>query len=399
MKKIKAALAFLLLVSIATTLAGCLMLKDTVVETITVPPIAEQTEAEYSDKLEEVIEILDKYYIDGYDTSELDDYLAEAAVAASGDRWSYYMTAEEYASNLESENNAYVGIGVTVQLVHEDDPGYTIIDVTPNGSAEEAGILIDDVIVAVEGQNAIELGMDQLKNLIRGEEGTDVTLTILRGGVEFDVTITRKTIQIVVVTYELLENHIGYIKLSQFSHDTANMTIAAIEDLLAQGATALVFDLRFNPGGFKYELVKLLDYLLPEGPLFRSVDYEGNEEVDYSDESCLELPMSVLINEDSYSAAEFFAAALQEYEWATIIGTQTTGKANYQQTFVLSDGSAIAISTGHYQTPNGVTLEGIGVTPNVIIEVDEQTYYDLYYNRVQTQDDEQLQAAIAAVKE
>ena len=176
-------------------------------------------------------------------------------------------------------------------------------------------------------------------------------------------------------------------------------TIAAIEDLRAKGAKSLIFDLRFNPGGMKTELVTILDYLLPEGPLFRSVDYQGHEEVDYSEESCLEMPMAVIINDDSYSAAEFFAAALQEYDWAEIVGTKTCGKANYQQTFRLSDGSAVAVSTGHYQTPNGVTLADVGVTPDVIVEVDEETYWNLYYEKVEKADDAQLQAAISLLAE
>ena len=167
--------------------------------------------------------------------------------------------------------------------------------------------------------------------------------------------------------------------------------------MIAQGATALIFDVRFNPGGYKHELVEVLDYLLPEGPLFRSVDYLGKEEVDYSDESFIDLPMAVLVNEDSYSAAEFFAVALQEYGAAVVVGTQTSGKANYQQTFRLSDGSAVAISTGHYQTPNGVTLAGVGITPDIPIPVDDETYANLYYEKVSKADDAQLQAAIAAL--
>lgn len=360
-------------------------------------PVPATTEANYDKKLEEIVAILDRYYIDGYDTSALGDYLAEAAIAATGDRWSYYMTAEEYADSVETNNNAYVGIGVTVRLANEGDNGYTITAVNEGGAADDAGLLVGDIIVAVEGENAIEIGMDETKNRIRGEEGTQVTLTIQRGDGTFDVTLTRKTVPIQVVTTQLLENTVGYIKLSQFTHDTASMVIEAIENLRKDGATSLVFDLRFNPGGYKNELVELLDYLLPEGPLFRSVSYSGKEEVEYSDASCLDLPMAVLVNGDSYSAAEFFAAALQEYDRATVVGTQTCGKANYQQTFVLSDGSAIAVSTGHYQTPNGVTLEGIGVTPDVVVEIDEETYYSLYYDMVDYADDEQLQAAISAV--
>lgn len=356
-----------------------------------------ETEANYNEKLEEIVAILDRYYIDGYDTSALGDYLAEAAIAATGDRWSYYMTAEEYASSVETSNNAYVGIGVTVQLANEDDNGYTITVVNEGGAAYDAGLQVGDIIVAVEGESTIGLGMDETKNRIRGEEGTQVTLTIQRGEGTFDITLTRKTVPIQVVTSQLLEQNVGYIKLSQFTHDTASMVIEAIESLRKEGATSLIFDLRFNPGGYKNELVDLLDYLLPEGPLFRSVTYSGQEEVDYSDDSCLEMPMAVLVNGDSYSAAEFFAAALQEYDWATVVGTQTCGKANYQQTFVLSDGSAISVSTGHYQTPNGVTLEGIGVTPDVVIEIDDETYYSLYYGKVDFADDAQLQAAISAV--
>ncbi len=393
MKKI---IALLLMTSILLSMAGCLMEPEQR-ETISVPPISEKTGSAYQKKVDEIVDLFEKYYIDEYDESALEDYLAAAAVLASGDRWSGYMTKDEYAESIEEDNNEYVGIGVTVQLLEEDDEGFTIIDVTPNGAAMEAGVQIEDMIIAVEGENAVELGMDGVKNMIKGEEGTDVTITFKRGTETFDLTITRKKIEIQVIDYKLLDDGVGYIKLSQFTKKTSTMTIAAIEYLREEGATSLVFDMRFNPGGFKHELVSLLDYILPEGPLFRSVDYTGKEEIDNSDKNCLEMPMAVLINDQTYSAAEFFAVALQEYNWATIVGTKTTGKANYQETFKLSDGSAVRISTGHYQTPNGVTLEGLGVTPDVIVEVDEEIYYDIYYDRAEN--DPQLQAAISAVTE
>ena len=357
----------------------------------------EPQEEAYKQKLDEILALLDQYYVDDYSDDELGDYLAEAAIASTGDRWSYYISAADYAAYQESNANAYVGIGVTIQMINEDDPGFTIVSVSHNSPAEAAGLQIDDMIVAVEGENAVEMGMSEAQHRVRGEEGTDITITVLRDGKEFDVTITRQTIEIEVVVFELLENNVGYIKINNFDTHSSRDAIAAIEALIAQGADRLVFDLRFNPGGMKHELVALLDYLLPEGPLFRSVDYKGEEEVDYSDADCLDLPMAVLINDDSYSAAEFFAAALQEYEAGVIVGTKTCGKANYQQTFRLSDGSAIAISTGHYQTPHGVTLADVGVTPDVIVEVDEQTYLALYYEKVAHEDDEQLQAAIAAL--
>ncbi len=353
--------------------------------------------SDYEEKLEEILFLLENYLVDGYDPENLDDLLAQAMIASTGDRWSYYVSAEEYDAYVEDSNNAYVGIGITIQYVSEEDPGFTIVSVSANSPAYEAGLENGDILTHVEGQSVVALGMDGAKNLVRGEEGTDVTLTVLRGERSFDVVVTRRLIEVEVVAYELLEQGIGYIQINNFDANCAKNTIAAIEALLEQGAESLVFDLRFNPGGRKVELVEVLDYLLPEGPLFRSVDYAGNEEVDYSDKDCLEIPMAVLVNEDSYSAAEFFAAALQEYDAAVIVGTPTTGKANYQQTFRLSDGSAIAISTGHYQTPNGVTLEGVGVTPDVVVEIDDETYLSLYYGELEKDADAQLLAAIDAL--
>lgn len=365
----------------------------------------EQVEADtgaqedYHEKLDEIVALLNEVYVDGYDTDKLGDYLAQAAVAATGDRWSYYVSAEDYDAFVESNENAYVGIGVTVESSDDLTDGVQITKVTPNSPAEEAGIEADDRIYAVEGETVESLGLDEAKNRIRGEEGTEVTLTILRGEKKFDVTVKRASVEVEVVKYSMLDGSIGYIKINNFEANSADRTIEAIDTLRGQGAKALVFDLRFNPGGRKDELVRVLDELLPEGPLFRSVDYKGNESVDYSDADCVELPMAVLVNGDSYSAAEFFAAALQEYDWATVVGTKTCGKANYQQTFRLSDGSAVAVSTGHYQTPHGVTLANVGVTPDKIVEVDNKTYLELYKEAVAVKDDAQLQAAIKAVKD
>lgn len=365
----------------------------------------EQVEADtaaqedYHEKLDEIVALLNEVYVDGYDTDKLGDYLAQAAVAATGDRWSYYVSAEDYDAFVESNENAYVGIGVTVESSDDLTDGVQITKVTPNSPAEEAGIEADDRIYAVEGETVESLGLDETKNRIRGEEGTEVTLTILRGEKKFDVTVKRASVEVEVVKYSMLDGSIGYIKINNFEANSADRTIEAIDTLREQGAKALVFDLRFNPGGRKDELVRVLDELLPEGPLFRSVDYKGNESVDYSDADCVELPMAVLVNGDSYSAAEFFAAALQEYDWATVVGTKTCGKANYQQTFRLSDGSAVAVSTGHYQTPHGVTLANVGVTPDEIVEVDNKTYLELYKEAVAVKDDAQLQAAIKAVKD
>lgn len=165
----------------------------------------------------------------------------------------------------------------------------------------------------------------------------------------------------------------------------------AIDALMEQGAKGLIFDVRFNPGGYTTELVKILDYLLPEGPLFRRESYDGQTSVDYSDAQCVDLPMAVLANESSYSAAEFFAAALQEYDAAVVVGEQTTGKGYYQNTFRLVDGSAVAISTGKYFTPKGESLAGVGVMPDVPVKLDQESSDALDQGILEREKDLQLQ--------
>lgn len=270
-------------------------------------------------KAAEVLEIIETYFIDDYDEDTLADGAASGMVDATGDEWSYYLSADEVAAYEESMANAYVGVGITITEDAEAG-GMRVEEVVSGGPAEEAGIRVGDLLLAVEGEDVLTLGIDGTRNLVRSEEGTHVNMHFSRNGTEYDVSVERRSIETPVVTGELLDENIGYIKIDNFDERSAAETIAFVKDLIGQGAEALLFDVRFNPGGYADELVKVLDYLLPEGDLFRSVDYAGREEVDTSDASCVELPMAVLVNEDSYSAAEFLAAALQEYEWATIVG-------------------------------------------------------------------------------
>ena len=344
-------------------------------------------------KAAEVQEIIETYFIDDYDEDTLADGAASGMVDATGDEWSYYLSADEVAAYEESMANAYVGVGITITEDAEAG-GMRVEEVAAGGPAEEAGIRVGDLLLAVEGEDVLPLGIDGTRNLVRGEEGTRVNMHFSRNGSEYDVSVERRSIETPVVTGELLDGSIGYIKIDNFDERSAAETIAFVKDLIGQGAEALLFDVRFNPGGYADELVKVLDYLLPEGDLFRSVDYAGREEVDTSDASCIELPMAVLVNEDSYSAAEFFAAALQEYEWATIVGSQTYGKGNFQTAFYLSDGSMVNLSIGKYYTPGGKSLSETGVTPDVVVDLDDEQYALLYYNALEQADDPQFQAAI-----
>lgn len=347
-----------------------------------------------ADKAAEVEAYLDAYFIDDYTAEDLADGAAAGMVAATGDEWSYYITAEEYAAYEEQMNNAYVGIGITIVL-DEEAGGLRVTEVTEDSPSAEAGVQVEDVLTHVEGESTLELGQDETVNRVRGQEGTEVQLTFTRDGVPYDVTMTRRAVETEVASYEMTDDGIAVITILNFDAHSAEQTIAAVERALAEDAKAIVFDVRNNPGGMKSELVEILDRLLPEGVLFRSVDYAGNEEVDQSDEVCVDLPMAVLVNRESYSAAEFFAAALQEYDAATIVGTQTYGKGNFQSTFLLSDGSAIVISIGKYYTPNGVSLTGVGITPDVEVTLTDEQLVLQYYGQLPAEEDPQMQAALA----
>lgn len=347
-------------------------------------------------KLSQIQTLLEERFVEEVDPVKLQDAAAGAMVDAAGDRWSHYISAADYTSYLERAANAYVGIGITIQL-QEETGAMEIIEVLDGGPAKQAGLQVHDVVIQVEGKQCAELGLDGTKALVRGEAGTDVHVTVLRDEQQIEFTVTRQRFETPVATGTLLENGYGLITIENFESRCAEETIAAIDSLISQNAKGLIFDVRFNPGGYKSELVKVLDYLLPEGPLFRSQGSNGSEDVDYSDASCIDLPMAVLVNGDSYSAAEFFAAALQEYGAGTVVGQQTCGKGYYQNTFQLADGSAVAISTGKYFTPNGISLAGVGITPDVPVEVDQETYAAIYYDNLEPEEDPQLQAAIQAL--
>lgn len=347
-------------------------------------------------KLEQLESLIEQLYIEDVDLTTVEDYAAEGMIAALGDRWSYYIPASEYQSYQEQSENAYVGIGITI-IQAEDGSGLEVVEVQPEGPAMEAGMQPGDLITAIFDQSAAGMTTDEARNLVRGEEGTFVSITVRREEQELNLSVKRARIETVVASGQLLDGNIGLVTISNFDQRCAQESISAMEDLLNQGAEKLIFDVRFNPGGYAEELVKLLDYLLPEGNLFQTVDSMGRETLDTSDEKWLDVPMAVLVNADSYSAAEFFAAALQEYEAAVIIGEQTSGKGYFQNTFPLVDGSAVALSTGKYFTPKGVSLEGVGITPDILSTVDEETYWQIYYNQIPPEEDPQIAAAVAAL--
>ena len=327
------------------------------------------------------------------DQTKIEDAAAYAMVDAMGDRWSYYIPASEYADFVDNAANAYVGIGVTVQAT-EDGAGLEVVAVQEGGPAAEAGMETGDIIVQVDGNSVEGMSTSEVSALIKGEEGTSVTVTVLRSGEAVSLYMTRKRMETVVASGKLLNEHVGLITIQNFDERCAQETIAAIEDVLSQGADMLLFDVRYNPGGYADELVKVLDYLLPAGDLMRTVGTDGSDETLTSDDKHLDVPMAVLINGDSYSAAELFAADLSEYGVARTFGQPTSGKGFYQNVFQFADGSAAGLSIGRYYTGHGSNLEGIGLTPDVEVRLDDESEALLYNGMLEPENDAQLQAAL-----
>lgn len=360
---------------------------------------AAQQNAQGIEKLQELQSLLDQMYIGEIDQGYMIDMAAAGMVQGIEDQWSYYLPASEMQAYHDSMANSYVGIGITVARL-EDGSGFQVQRVEPDSPAQKSGILPMDVIIGVDGVMVPDVGMDAALDMVSGEQGTDVKLTVLRDETQTEVIVTRDLVLVEVAYGKMVTDQIGYVHITNFDSRCAQESIAAIESLMEQGAQALIFDVRFNPGGYRHELVKLLDYLLPKGDLFKSVDYRGREQVDVSDASCIEVPMAVLINGDSYSAAEFFAAALKEYDYAMTVGQNTTGKGYFQQLYNLSDGSAVNLSVGKYFTPNGVSLAEVGgLKVDIPVDVDQETAALIYGQMLPEQDDAQLQAAVAAMQE
>lgn len=345
-------------------------------------------------KLEDLENLILTSFAGDADKTKIEDAAADAMVNAMGDRWSYYIPASELPSFLENSENAYVGIGVTVQAT-DDNSGLMVIAVQPGGPAEEAGVQVGDVIIQVDGESAQDRTVTEISAMIKGEEGTVVSITVLRSGEGITMSMTRKRMETTVASSKLLNEHVGLVTIQNFDERCADETIAAIKALLNQGADMLLFDVRNNPGGYVDELTKVLDYLLPEGDLIRTVGTDGSDETVTSDASCVKVPMAVLINENTYSAAELFAADLSEYGAAKLFGQQTSGKGFYQYVFQFADGSAAGISVGRYYTGHGASLEGIGLTPDETVKLDDESEALFYNGMLEPENDAQLQAALS----
>ena len=327
------------------------------------------------------------------DLSEAADQALSGMVTGLGDRWSYYVDEESYASLQDSRANEYLGIGVTVTTEREE--GLSVLSVTPDGPADRAGVVAGDVITAVDGVSVAGEARFEGTGLIGGEAGTQQKLTLLGAdGTTREVTVTLEYIQVAVVQGTMLDNGMGLVTIRNFNSRATEEFEAAVTELVEQGASALLFDVRNDGGGYVRELTQMLDFLLPEGPVFQSSPRWGSATVIESDADCIDLPFGVLVNGQSYSAAELFAAQLRESAGAPIVGEVTSGKGYSQRTFPLLNGGALGLSTARYSTGSGVSLIGTGLTPDMEVSLTEEEAAKLAAGQLAPEEDPQLQALI-----
>ena len=345
-------------------------------------------------KLNEMQFIVDNYFVADYDKDELVDSMFKGYIDGLGDKWSGYYNAEQTAQIVQSNNNSYVGIGVT--FMQNEQGEYEITGVNTKGPAFKAGISIKDIIYKVNDTPASRLETtDDVVAAVTGEEGTQVRITVLRGTQEIEYTLVRTKLFNECVEARMLDGDIGYVVITDFPKNADVEFKEKVNELLQQGAKGFVFDVRFNGGGYVSVMSNMLDILLPRGTIIKMTDNMGNVDEYKSDGDCINLPMAVLANEYSISAAEFFAAALQEYRVAKVVGDKTGGTGYAQSMFTLSDGSSINISIFRYFTPEGRSLANVGVTPDIAVSLSEEDFSNFYY--LTDEQDTQLQAALEYV--
>lgn len=351
-------------------------------------------------KLSEIDQKVRKNYLNELDQTALNNAIAQGYMNGIDDKHSYYLTQAEYTARQLELSGQMVGIGVDVTL--QQDGTIAVTRVTPNSPAAAAGIQKGDILQRVGDQELTANDYSRLSDLIGGESGTEVELTVLRGEESIPLTATRKQFDMVTVDYRLMENGIGYLRITEFTdgaeneNGTAAQFRTAVSSLTAQGATGLVIDVRNNPGGSLSAVSSVLDQILPAGNIVSSAGKDGARQVLYtSDSNQLSLPLAVLVNQNSASAAELLACAVKDYGKGTIVGTTTYGKGTMQQLFALTDGSAVNLTIAKFFPPVSDNFDGVGVAPDIVAELSEDLQERFYF--LTDDEDTQLKTAVSAL--
>lgn len=356
---------------------------------------AVKDDSERHEKLAKMFDMIESTYVRPSDRGELWEILFKTLAVSLGDAYSTYLTSDEYGAMIDSSGGKFVGIGVHASY-DPDTHGIYLFGIFPDSPAEKAGLKAGDIIIAADGVAADENNYYDVLDRIRGESGTEVTLTILRNGETTEISVVRAAVLSNNVIYEPLEGGIAYIRILSFADFTVSEEFdAAISKAFADGCKSFIFDVRNNSGGYLDEICAVLDKLLPEGPIINIVDKDGNTTTKDSDADCIEAPMTVLCNGATASAAELFTAALRDYKLAELIGTTTFGKGTMQLTQPLPDGSALKLSSAFYNPPSNVSYDGVGIIPDHEVELGDE-WQDRFY-MMPKEEDAQLKKAIEII--
>lgn len=348
-------------------------------------------------KLDIIQSYLDRYYVEDFDEEQVEDMLYAGMMAGVGDQYTYYLTAESMKEYMDNTNGNFGGIGIEVRA---NQTGEVEIQKVMEGQpAEEAGLMVRDIIVSVDGEDVRGKVLSDVVAKMRGEEGTEVALGVLREstGETLEFTMQRKIVEVESVTARMLEDGIGYLAIEGFKRNTYDQYKAALEKLEAEGMRGLILDLRNNPGGLVDSVYEIGEELLPAGTMVYTLDKNGNRDDLKCDGEYLDIPLVLLVNGYSASASEILAGAVKDLGRGTLVGTQTFGKGLVQRSFPLPDGSGLSITIRKYYTPNGTSIHGIGITPDVVIELPEE-YQEMYQWEIPEGEDTQLEKGLEIMR-
>lgn len=349
-------------------------------------------------KLQRIETLIDGYYIYDYDKEKMMDSALSAFAAEVGDPYTQYINKEDFKEMMQSVEGDYVGIGIEV-VIDEDDL-ITVIAPFDDSPAARAGILPGDKIVKVDGVSVGADNYNEAINMIKGDgssTGKRITLTVKRGEENMDITVEREKVIITTAKERMLENGVGYIRISNFGDHTADEFAKCLDNLKAYGVKGIVIDLRNNPGGTLDSVVKVADYLLPEANIITIKDKQGNEKKYDSDSDYNDLPVCVLINKYSASAAEALAGAIADNGRGILIGEKSFGKGIVQSIFEMGDGTAFKLTTARYYTPGGTCIDKVGIEPHIKVNIDEDMS-KIAVTQIPYERDYQLQRAVQELK-
>lgn len=347
-------------------------------------------------KLDEIDKTVRTHYIGDLDETTLQNYIARGYVAGTGDDYATYYSAEDLKTLQQDQQGYVTGIGITGS---QDESGYIkVLTIYEGSPASAAGIESGDLIVAIEGNDVKTSGYSVAMKQLQGEAGTVVKLTVRHNGQDNELELTRQKMSIPTVSYRMIDDK-GYVKISSFKGNTVDQFKTAIEDLQAQGAQGLIFDLRDNTGGTIDSVTKILDQILPEGTLGNYRYKDGStEELGYSDATSIDLPMVMIANNETASASELFIADLKDYDKAKLVGTTTYGKGVCQTLYTLQDGSAVNITSCYFDPAKTENFNGVGITPDFEVKLSEESQKLYASGSLTDESDTQLQKAIEVLE-